>query len=151
MNSWIMEEVLGFSRRNTPFSLGLWFLTTDPLVLPVWADEELQARQLMERAKLTVEKFLAAKEMGGMRKLLRDAKGVFVGLRVLKETFIKVARARLDPNDFMGLASFPLMFPYPARWIGQLGRQDGRDWDLWRRPSVRSSNMWDDTRRGLPP
>lgn len=64
MDSWIMKEVLGFSRRTILFGLGLWFLTTNLLVLPVGADDKLQARQLVERAKLTLEKFLAAKEMG---------------------------------------------------------------------------------------
>lgn len=88
MDSWIMKEVLGFSRRTILFGLGLWFLTTNLLVLPVGADDKLQARQLVERAKLTLEKFLAAKEMGGMRKLLRDAKGVFIAPQVLKGAFI---------------------------------------------------------------
>ncbi len=52
------------------------------------ADDRLEARQLVERAKLTLDRFMAAGEMGAFRNLLKKAQGVFIAPQVLKGAFI---------------------------------------------------------------
>jgi lipid-binding SYLF domain-containing protein len=53
-----------------------------------YADDRLEARQLVERSKLTFERFMAAGEMGAFRSLLKSAQGVFIAPQVLKGAFI---------------------------------------------------------------
>lgn len=53
-----------------------------------YADDRLEARQLVERAKLTFERFMAAGEMGAFRSLLKNAQGVLIAPQVLKGAFI---------------------------------------------------------------
>lgn len=55
---------------------------------PLYADDRLEAKQLVERAKLTFERFMAAGEMGAFRNLLKNAQGVFIAPQVLKGAFI---------------------------------------------------------------
>jgi lipid-binding SYLF domain-containing protein len=55
---------------------------------PAAADDRLEARHLVERAKLTFDTFMANPDMGGFRDLLRRAKGVFISPQVLKGAFI---------------------------------------------------------------
>lgn len=52
------------------------------------ADDRLEARQLVERAKLNFDRFMAAGEMGAFRNLLKSAQGVFIAPQVLKGAFI---------------------------------------------------------------
>jgi len=52
------------------------------------ADDTLDARQLVDKAKLTFETFTVAREMEGFRKLVKDARGVFITPQILKGAFI---------------------------------------------------------------
>jgi lipid-binding SYLF domain-containing protein len=58
------------------------------MAMPAWADDAMDARQLVERAKLSFEGMLAAPEMDGLRDLIRTAKGVFIAPQVLRGAFI---------------------------------------------------------------
>src|SRR5947207_773319 len=51
------------------------------LAAPARADDAMDARQLVEKAKLTFESVIAAPEMDALRDLLKGAKGVFVAPR----------------------------------------------------------------------
>ncbi len=53
-----------------------------------FADDAMDARQLVERARLTFESMIAAPEMDGLRDLLKRAEGVFVAPQVLRGAFI---------------------------------------------------------------
>ena len=52
------------------------------------ASEAEDARQLVDRATMTIEKFQAASDMDAFRDLLQRAKGVFIAPQVLKGAFI---------------------------------------------------------------
>lgn len=52
------------------------------------ADDTTEARQLTERAKLTLETFMQAPETEGFRSLVKTAKGVFIAPQVLRGAFI---------------------------------------------------------------
>jgi SH3 domain-containing YSC84-like protein 1 len=52
------------------------------------ADDTLEARQLVEKAQLTMESFAVDTNLGAMRGLLATAKGVFIAPQVLKGAFI---------------------------------------------------------------
>ena len=52
------------------------------------ASDAQDARQLVEKARLSFDHFVAAKEMSSFRNLLRQAKGVFISPQVLKGAFI---------------------------------------------------------------
>ncbi|OPX99077.1 MAG: hypothetical protein A4E58_00478 [Syntrophorhabdus sp. PtaB.Bin006] len=54
---------------------------------PAAADDGTDARQLVERARMTLENFMQAPETVGFRKLARDARGVFVAPQVLRGAF----------------------------------------------------------------
>lgn len=56
--------------------------------MPVQADDAMDARQLVERAKLSFEGMIAAPEMDGLRDLIRTAKGIFIAPQVLRGAFI---------------------------------------------------------------
>jgi lipid-binding SYLF domain-containing protein len=58
------------------------------LSMPARADDALDARQLVERAKLSFEGMVVAPEMDGLRELIRKAKGVFIAPQVLRGAFI---------------------------------------------------------------
>lgn len=51
-------------------------------------DDQTESRQLVEKARFTLEDFIAAKEMGAFRDLLQKAKGVFIAPQVLEGAFI---------------------------------------------------------------
>jgi len=56
---------------------------------PVWADDAMDAKQLVERAKLTIDSFAADKVMGKpVKDLIKTAKGVFIAPQVLRGAFI---------------------------------------------------------------
>ena len=61
-------------------------LTT--LTMPARADDAMDTRQLVERAKLSFEGMIVAPEMDGLRDLIRGAKGVFIAPQVLRGAFI---------------------------------------------------------------
>jgi len=58
------------------------------LTMPARADDAMDARQLVERAKLSFEGMTVAPEMEGLRDLIRRAKGVFIAPQVLRGAFI---------------------------------------------------------------
>jgi lipid-binding SYLF domain-containing protein len=58
------------------------------LTMPARADDAMDARQLVERAKLSFEGMIVAPEMDGLRDLIRGAKGVFIAPQVLRGAFI---------------------------------------------------------------
>ena len=55
---------------------------------PALADDAMEAKQLVEKARMTFDSFEAAKEMDGFRDLIKKAKGVFIAPQVLKGAFI---------------------------------------------------------------
>jgi SH3 domain-containing YSC84-like protein 1 len=55
---------------------------------PSAADDLLEAKQLVEKAQLTIESFVADTNIQAIRDLMRDAKGVFIAPQVLKGAFI---------------------------------------------------------------
>ncbi|MDY0041572.1 MAG: lipid-binding SYLF domain-containing protein [Desulforhabdus sp.] len=57
-------------------------------VASVSADDASDAKQLVEKARMSLENFQDAKEMDAFRNLLKKAKGVFIAPQVLKGAFI---------------------------------------------------------------
>jgi lipid-binding SYLF domain-containing protein len=58
-------------------------------VPPLWADDSLEARQLVEKARLTFESFQSDPQMGpGLREIVRKAKGVMIFPQVLRGAFL---------------------------------------------------------------
>ncbi len=55
---------------------------------PALADDATDAKQLVDKAKMTLEGFQTAKEMDGFRDLMKTAKGIFIAPQVLKGAFI---------------------------------------------------------------
>lgn len=55
---------------------------------PAYGDDNVQARQLVEKARMTLESFAASSEMGGFRSLLKDARGIYISPQVLRGAFI---------------------------------------------------------------
>ena len=58
------------------------------LAAPARADDAMDARQLVERSKLSFEGMIAAPEMDALRDLMKTAKGVFIAPQVLRSAFI---------------------------------------------------------------
>jgi lipid-binding SYLF domain-containing protein len=57
-------------------------------VAPALADDATEAKQLVEKARMSFTSFQTAKEMEGFRDLVKKAKGVFIAPQVLKGAFI---------------------------------------------------------------
>jgi len=55
---------------------------------PALADDAMEAKQLVEKARMTFNGFETAKEMDAFRDLIKKAKGVFIAPQVLKGAFI---------------------------------------------------------------
>jgi len=55
---------------------------------PARCDDSMQARQLVEKARITLESFVNADEMDKFRVLLKRARGVFISPQVLRGAFI---------------------------------------------------------------
>jgi lipid-binding SYLF domain-containing protein len=55
---------------------------------PGWADDAQDARQLVEKAKATVEQFQADKAMDGFRELSKKAKGMLILPQMLRAAFL---------------------------------------------------------------
>ncbi len=53
-----------------------------------YADDQLEAKQIMEKARLTLEAFGRAPEMDGFRSLVKDARGVYISPQILRGAFI---------------------------------------------------------------
>lgn len=52
------------------------------------ADDAIQAKQLVQKAHMTLESFAGASEMEGFRSLMKDAQGIFVSPQILRGAFI---------------------------------------------------------------
>lgn len=52
------------------------------------ANDNTQARHLVEKARITLESFAGAPEMGALRHLLKSARGVFVSPQILRGAFV---------------------------------------------------------------
>jgi len=57
-------------------------------ITPAFADNASDAKQLVEKSKLTFDKFVATKELAAFRDLLKRAKGVFISPQVLEGAFV---------------------------------------------------------------
>jgi lipid-binding SYLF domain-containing protein len=55
---------------------------------PAFADNATDAKQLVDKSKLTFDTFVGAKEMGAFRDLLKKAKGVFISPQMLEGAFV---------------------------------------------------------------
>jgi lipid-binding SYLF domain-containing protein len=65
-------------------TLGLLVTATDPVL----ADDALDARQLVEKSRLTIESFMADNEIEAIRDLMTKARGVYIAPSVLRGAFI---------------------------------------------------------------
>lgn len=61
---------------------------TVPGITPAFADNASDAKQLVEKSKMTFDRFIGMNEMGAFRDLLKKAKGVFISPQVLEGAFI---------------------------------------------------------------
>jgi lipid-binding SYLF domain-containing protein len=75
-------------RRHRPVAAALIVAVLVAMAMPAWADDAMEAKQLVERAKLSFEGMVVAPEMDGLRDLIRTAKGVFIAPQVLRGAFI---------------------------------------------------------------
>jgi len=55
---------------------------------PAVADDAADTKQLVEKSKMTFDKFMATKELDAFRDLLKTARGVFISPQVLEGAFI---------------------------------------------------------------
>jgi lipid-binding SYLF domain-containing protein len=55
---------------------------------PAFADHAADARQLVEKSKMTLDTFVTKKDLGSFRDLLSKAKGVFISPQMLEGAFI---------------------------------------------------------------
>jgi SH3 domain-containing YSC84-like protein 1 len=69
-----------------------WIAVTATMTLllgpPAWADDAMDARQLVEKAKLTVEQFQRDSNMGSLRDLAKKAKGMLILPQMIRAAFI---------------------------------------------------------------
>ncbi len=65
-------------------TLGIWAIGT----MPAAADDATEARQLVEKARFTVENFMADPNMDALRDLIKKAKGVFIAPQLLRGAFV---------------------------------------------------------------
>ena len=83
-------EFLRAGRTIFVFLVIIFFLGVTHSFFPkqAVADDATEARQLTERAKLTLETFMQAPETEGFRSLVKTAKGVFIAPQVLRGAFV---------------------------------------------------------------
>ena len=55
---------------------------------PAFADDRMEADQLVEKAKMAFQEFMCDENMGAFRDLIRDAKGVMIVPALLKGAFV---------------------------------------------------------------
>ena len=68
------------------FVMAFGFTVTN--ITPAVADDAADTKQLVEKSKMTFDRFVGMNEMGAFRDLLKKAKGVFVSPQVLEGAFI---------------------------------------------------------------
>jgi lipid-binding SYLF domain-containing protein len=69
-------------------AFGLAFGFQCSSITPAFADNASDAKQLVEKSKMTFDRFVGMNEMGTFRDLLKKAKGVFISPQVLEGAFI---------------------------------------------------------------
>ncbi|HET6514120.1 MAG TPA: lipid-binding SYLF domain-containing protein [Thermodesulfovibrionales bacterium] len=57
-------------------------------IVPAAADDALDSKHLVEKAKITFDKFVSKKDNQSFRDLLKKAKGIFIAPQILKGAFI---------------------------------------------------------------
>jgi len=74
----------------TVFCALLFVLCGTPLFgpAPAFCDDGVQARQLVTKARMTLESFANASEMEGFRNLMKNARGVLISPQILRGAFI---------------------------------------------------------------
>jgi SH3 domain-containing YSC84-like protein 1 len=73
------------------FFVGIVFLTAALVVFqaaPAFANERQEARQLVEKSRLTLNSFMNDDNMGAFRDLLKKAEGVLISPQLLKGAFV---------------------------------------------------------------
>jgi len=69
-------------------AFGLAFGFQFSSITPAFADDAADTKQLVEKSKMTFDRFVGMNEMGTFRDLLKKAKGVFISPQVLDGAFI---------------------------------------------------------------
>jgi lipid-binding SYLF domain-containing protein len=102
--------------KNTAYAAAAALLVAVGLLAPraAWANDTQEARQLVDKARLTLNAFLADPQMGPpLRSLLQKARGVLIYPQVLKGAFIigasggsGVLLVRDQPGDVWGGPAF---------------------------------------------
>ena len=75
-------------RRSRLVAAALIVAGLTALTMPARADDAADARQLVERARITFENMIVAPEMDALRELIRRTRGVFIAPQVLRGAFI---------------------------------------------------------------
>jgi lipid-binding SYLF domain-containing protein len=83
-----IRRCLAMPSPRRRFAVVLLLLGLTVVVRPVAADDALDARQLVEKARFTLENFVADHNMAALRDLLPRAKGVLVTPDLLRAGFI---------------------------------------------------------------
>jgi len=68
--------------------MAVFFCVSLVVTQPAFGDDNVQARQIVEKARMTLESFAGASEMEGFRSLMKDARGIFVSPQILRGAFI---------------------------------------------------------------
>jgi len=80
------------TRSGTQHLFGVAFILSVAMLItlatPAYADDNQEATQLVEKAQMTLQSFMADSSMGALRDLIRDARGVLVVPQLLKGAFI---------------------------------------------------------------
>jgi SH3 domain-containing YSC84-like protein 1 len=69
-------------------AFGLAFGFQFSAITPAFADNASDAKQLVEKSKMTFDRFVGMNEMGAFRDLLKTAKGVFISPQMLEGAFV---------------------------------------------------------------
>jgi len=95
---------------------------------PARADDAMDARQLVEKARLSFENLMATLQMDGLRDMIKTAKGVFIAPQVLRGAFVFGVSG--GSGVFLARGEAPGQWGGPAFYtIGQasFGLQAGAD------------------------
>ena len=99
--------------RRVIFLLGAMVIAVGFMIsnlTPALADNAAEARQLVEKSKLSFDNFVTVKDLEGFRDLLKKAKGVFISPQVLEGAFVFGISG--------GSGVFVVRDPHTGRWNG---------------------------------
>jgi len=68
--------------------MGALLFAVSGMTSPACADDATDSAQLVEKARMTLENFVKVPEMEAFRKLLKNARGVYIAPQILKGAFI---------------------------------------------------------------